>query len=642
MHTANVSQGTAYADLDNDGDLDLVINNMGERASVYRNNNIAHARYLNILLKGDGGNTSAVGSRISITHGGKMQVAELQPVRGYLSSMQPMVHFGLGNDSLIETLTVRWAGGGFTTLQNISANRTLTIDKASATTDSLTREATGPAVLFADVTGQSGLGFFQPENEFVDYKQESLLPWQLSKQGPKMAAADVNGDGLTDLFIGAPKGKPARLYLQQTAERFVSSSSQPWMADSVCEDIQPVFFDADGDGDNDLYVVSGGNENAATMALQDRLYVNNGRGLFAKATNALPPLTSSKACVAIADFNGDGKPDIFVGGRLVPGKYGIAPTSYLLQNETANGEIKFSDVTATVSPALQHAGMVTSAVWRDVNNDKLPDLIIAGEWMPVMVFVNENNKLIDRTAEYGLQQSNGLWTCIEPVDIDGDGDEDFLLGNLAPNTQLKASNQQPMTLSVNDFMHTGTTTCILSYYISGNSYPYPSRNELLDDMPALKKRFLFYKDYATATLNDIFTPDQQKGMQTLKVFQLNNCWLERTNQNKFVLHELPVAAQFSPIQGTVVTGTNKDGKPVIFAAGNFYPFRVQLGREDAGKGMLLQWNETLGQPVVSAPVGIIADGDVRDVAEITTGRQTLLIVISKNNDRLQVIKPRQP
>jgi hypothetical protein len=640
LKTSNVSNGVAYADLDNDGDLDIVVNNMGETASIYRNNNISHGNYLAVQLKGLKGNIDAVGSRVDITtNTGHQQTMEQQPVRGYLSSMQPVIHFGLGQDSIITTLTVRWPQGGYSVLKNIKVNQTLTIDAGKVKIDSAFHDTTAKFV-FADVSKQAGVDFNEQENEYVDFKQESLIPWQLSRQGPKMSKADVNGDGLEDVFIGAPQGGKSCLYLQQKKGSFKKSSSQPWQSDNNCDAIQSIFFDADNDGDADLYIVSGGSENLGVSLYQDRLYTNDGKGNFTKANDALSLMNSSKSCVAVADYNADGKPDIFVGGRVVPGSYGIAPQSYLLQNVTTNGKIKFVDVTSSVAPPLQHAGMITSAVWTDLNNDHLPDLLIAGEWIPVKVFINLKNRLEEKTETYGLRNSNGLWTCIVPMDIDGDGDEDFLLGNLAPNTQFNAAVEQPMSLCVNDYFKTGKTEPILCYYIQGKNYPYASRNEILEDMPVLKKKFFYYTDYAVAGFNDIFLPEQQKGMLDLKVNQLKNCWLENTGKGQLLLHELPIAAQFSAIQSAVITDVNNDGVKEIFAAGNFYPLRVQLGREDAGKGVLLQWDKNKHTLVQSNLLtGICADGDVRDVKSVETANHEQIIIISKNNESVQVIQP---
>jgi hypothetical protein len=635
LHTSNVSNGVAYADLDNDGDLDLIVNNMGERASVYRNNNISKGNYLNVQLKGKGNNTLAVGTNITITTaGGKLQTAEQQPVRGYLSSMQPMVHFGLDKDSIIKTLVVRWPTGGFTKLNNVKANQTLTINEATSIKDSINMQPV-ETPMFTDVSKQTGINFFQPENNFVDFKSEALLPWQLSKQGPKMCKADVNGDGLEDVFVGAPKDGKGCLYIQQKNGSFKFSSSQPWQTSNVCDDVQSIFFDADGDKDEDLYIVKGDNEMQNGPAFQDELYINDGKGNFTKSVNALPVMQTSKSCVTVGDFNNDGKPDIFVGGRLVQDKYGVVPQSYLLQNESSNGHIKFVDVTAAVAPSLQYAGMITSAVFTDINKDHQPDLIVAGEWMPVKIFINQKNKFSDASNEYGLQNTDGLWTCIVPMDIDNDGDEDFLLGNLTPNTQFNASAQKPMSLYVNDFLQTGKTEPVLCYYIQDVSYPYASRNEMLNEMPLLKKKFLYYKDYATAKFTDIFTADEMKGMLELKANELKNCWLENTGNGKFLLHELPVAAQFSAIQGAITIDMN-DGSKAIFAAGNFYAFNVQLGREDAGKGVLLRWNKSKHE-LESVASNANVDGDVRDVIKVNANNRQLIIV-SKNNDSTQVIQ----
>ena len=641
LKTNNVSNGVAYADLDNDGDLDLIVNNMGEVASVYRNNNLQKGNYLTIQLKGLPGNTLAIGSRVDIiTSTGNKQTVEQQPVRGYLSSVNPVLHFGLGKDSLIHTLKVRWPNGKYSILNNIKANQMIALDAASADKDSVTEKKR--TALFTDISDKAGIDFFEAENRYVDFKHESLLPWQLSRQGPKMAKADVNGDGLEDVFIGGPAGGKACLYLQQKNGRFVKSNSQPWQSGESADNIESVFFDVDGDNDADLYIVAGGNESINPTLYQDKLFINDGKGNFTIANNALPNMYSPKSAVAVADFNMDGKLDLFVGGRLVPGAYGKSPSSFLLQNQTENGVIKFVDVTATVAPAIQKAGMVTAARWTDVNNDKLPDLLIAGEWMPVKLFINNSNKLVEKTTEGGLQHSNGLWTCMVPMDIDKDGDEDFLLGNLAPNTQLTASVAQPMTLYVNDFTGSGSTQPILCYYIQGKSYPYPSRNELLEEMPSLRKKFIYYKDYATAGFNDIITPEQQKGVLELKVNQLKNCWLENRGNGDFKLHELPIQSQFSAIQGAVMVNVDKHGSNEIFAAGNFYPFRIQLGREDAGKGVLLKWNANKKLVVPSdLNLGIYAAGDVRDVLSLKSANGNQTIIITRNNDSVQVLQRNQ-
>jgi hypothetical protein len=638
LHTSNVSHGVAYADLDNDGDLDLVVNNMGEPASVYRNNNLSGNHYLNIVLKGKKGNSNAIGARVDLQTSGGQQTIEQEPVRGYLSSVSPVLHFGLGKDSIITSLIIRWPTGTYTVIKNSKADQLITIDETTAVKDTIAAQQE-TASLFEDVSSSSGIPFIQTENEFVDFKLESLLPWQLSKQGPKMSKGDVNNDGLEDVFIGAPKGGKGCLYLQQKEGRFRLASSQPWRQAATADQVGSVFFDADGDKDLDVYIVHGGNENADAALYQDQLYVNDGRANFTTTKDALPLMHSSKSSVSVADYNGDGKPDLFVGGRLVPGQYGVTPQSFLLENRSEGGVVKFVDVTASVAPALQKAGMITSSVWTDVNKDGLIDLIIAGEWMPIKLFIHKGKTLVEKTTEYGLQQSNGLWTCLLPMDIDNDGDEDFLLGNLAPNTQFNASVDRPMSLYVNDFFGLGKMEPVLCYYIGDQSYPYASRNELLEDMPMLKSKFYYYKDYAAANFKTIFSEDQQKGMLELKANELKNSWLENRGSEKWIVHTLPIGAQLAPIQGAVQLDVNGDGVKEIMAAGNFYPFRVQLGREDAGKGLLLQWDKKKEDLVVAQlPMNLVVDGDVRDVLSLKKNKQESLILISKNSEPVQVLK----
>ncbi len=637
------SNGAAYADLDNDGDLDLVVNNIGEKAKLYRNNSRElqpQSHYLAISLRDTGMNRYAIGARVRLEAGGNKWMAELFPVRGFLSCMAPELHFGLGADSIVQKLEVDWPDGSRSVWNNIAANQRLVLEHEKAGPAAPLAASPEPAQYFKDISAESGLDFEQRENRYVDFKQEPLIPWQLSKQGPRLAVSDVNGDGLDDVFAGGASGFSGCLFLQTKPGQFSRATSQPWKADSLCEDLQSVFFDADQDGDPDLLVLSGGNElHGEATAWQDRLYLNNGRGVFTKARGMLPVLSSSKGCVAITDYNRDGLPDLFIGGSVVPGQFGLPPRSYLLKNVGTKGKPLWKEDTAADAAGLTRCGMTRDANWTDLNGDGWPDLLVVGEWMPVCVFMNEKGVLKKQEAGNGLEKSGGLWTRILPADMDGDGDTDFILGNLAPNTQFRVSAAEPMTLCVGDFLQSGQAFPILCYYMQGKSYPYASRDELTEVMPILKKKFLKYASYANAVMEDIFPAAAIAGSKKLEVHTLKNSWLENAGNGKLILRELPLAAQFSPVQGAVFAGQTEGGRPWYFMAGNFFPFRVQLGREDAGAGFLLSL-DAAGKYAMVQPdqTGVVVDGDIRDVVSVHCGREDNLIVVAKNSGKLQTIK----
>ncbi|MFT3933354.1 MAG: VCBS repeat-containing protein [Chitinophagaceae bacterium] len=635
-----ISNAAAYADLDNDGDMDLIICNNNEPAMVYRNNSteLMHHHYIKVRLKGIAQNTMAYGSKLSLTGAdGKTQYQELYPVRGYQSSSSQEIIFGLV-DSSAKELIVDWPGGLQTIVKDPAVDKLIELNQSDAKNNSPVTVASNH--LFKDISATSNLSFTHKENDFVDFKDEVLLPYQLSRQGPALAKADVNGDGLEDVFVGGAIGQRGTLFLQTKDNRFIQANQQPWIADTVNEQVNAAFFDADGDGDVDLYIVSGGNENAdQTLGYLDHLYVNDGRGNFTDAPDALPQMLSSKQAIAVADFDHDGDMDIFIGGRGIPGSFPLPSKSYLLRNDSKKGKLLFTDVTDELAPALRQPGMITTATWTDTNNDGYPELLIAGDWMPLMFFQNNNGRLQDVSKSAGLSGTNGMWAAIKEMDVDGDGDMDFIVGNCGLNNQFKASAEEPMTMYVADFDDNGTIDPIVCYYIQGKSYPMASRDELLDQIVPLKKKFVKYIDYADAAITDIFPKEKLQQAQQFTCTELASGILFNNGNNKFVFKPLPIEAQFSRISGIVTEDFDGDGVQDIWVGGNFFPYRVQLGKCDASLGLLLK-GKGKGEyaPLKAEQTGCYAGGDVRSAITVKDVKGEKLLIIAKNDDAVQVLK----
>jgi hypothetical protein len=637
-----ISNAAAYVDLDNDGDLDLIVCNNNEPALIYRNNEneLLKNHYLKVRLTGEGMNTKAYGAKVTLTtDDGNKQYQELYPVRGYQSTVTQELFFGFSKTNSIKQIEIVWPNGKETILKNVSPDQILQLKQSDASSKKENTLITSKKI-FTDHTIASGISFTHHEDDFIDFKDEPLLPYQLSKQGPALAKADVNGDGLEDIFIGGATGQPGVLYLQTTSGKFIIAPSQPW-SDSVNEQVNALFFDADNDGDLDLYIVSGGNEYAdQSEGYTDYLYINDGKGNFTKApSSALPPMLSSKFAIAAGDFNNDGKIDLFVGGRGMPASFPISSRSYLLRNDSQNGVVHFTDVTNEICPALLEPGMVTAATFTDINNDHYPELMIAGDWMPVMLFQNNKGKLEDVSLKSGLKNLNGMWSSITAADVDGDGKIDFILGNCGINNQFKATPQQPVTMYAADFDDNGTIDPIICYYIKGKSYPMASRDEMLDQMVSLKKKFVKYKDYADATMEDIFPKEKIAAAKFYHCDELSSGILFNKGNGQFSFQALPLAAQFSKVFGAVVDDFNNDGTKDILLSGNFYPYRTSLGQCDASLGLLLTGNNIKTFDAIDpAESGAYIDGDVRAMTEIKNKNGERFIIIAKNNSAVQVLK----
>jgi hypothetical protein len=642
IYRPTISNAAAYADLDNDGDLDLVICNNNEPAMVYRNeeNQLKKNHYITLRLTGTGLNTRAYGAKATlVTTDGAMQYQELYPVRGYQSSMAPELFFGFPKDKSIRDITIQWPDDKKTVLQAPTPDQVLTIKEQDA--DIAAPES--PAhqkKIFTDITTRSGVALRHKEDNFIDFKDEVLLPYQLSRQGPALAKADVNGDGLEDLFIGGAIGAPGQLYLQTAAGGFVPSPSQAWAGDSAYEQVNALFFDADGDGDKDLYIVSGSNEYAdGSEGFQDQLYLNDGKGNFSKApAEALPPMLSSKYAIAAGDIDHDGDLDLFVGGRGLPGSFPLPSKSYILRNDSKGGQVHFTDVTEEVCAALRMPGMVTAAVFSDLDNDGYPELLIAGDWMPVRLFHNTKGQLSDVSVAAGLKDLSGMWSSITAADVDGDGDTDFIMGNCGYNDQFKASPAQPVTLYVADFDNNGTPDPIMCYYIQGKSYPMASRDELLDQMVSLKKKFVNYLSYADATMENIFPAEKIAQAKVFRCDQLASGVLYNQGNGRFAFSPLPLTAQFSKVFGAVVDDFDGDGTKDILLTGNFYPYKTQLGRCDASIGVLLKGDKGQFRAVDPEDNGCYIGGDVRGMVEIKNGAGEKWIIVAKNDDLVQILK----
>ena len=647
------ANGAAYADLDGDGDLDLIVNNIDDEAHIYRNmtreREPAQHHYLQIRFAGDSLNRGGFGTRVELHYGGgQQQVYENTPFRGYLSTIQNIAHFGLGGLTVIDTVLVKWPDGKMQLLRDVPADQIVTVDSRDAHVPfSPAREAVAAGALFRDITDSAGIHYRQQEEDFIDFNIQKMLPHKFSQYGPSIAAGDINGDGLDDMVVGGSAHHSAQLFLQQKDGTFIQKALLPDAAakNKQADDLQVLLFDANGDGYPDLYIAAGGYENGHNSpAYRDCLYVNDGKGNFTADTAALPVNFTSKFCVRAADYNHDGRLDLFISGRVDPGRYPQAVSSYIYRNDSRDGKIRFTDVTATVAPDLLHIGMVCDAIWTDFDNDGWPDLILAGEWMPITFLKNEKGVFRNISATSGVNDHRGWWSSIVAGDFNKDGKMDYIVGNLGTNSFYRASEQYPVRVYGGDFDKNGIYDMIPSLYLTDRDgkmreCPAESRDDLLRQINAMRKKFPDYKSYAVATMDQVLTPEERKGALMLEANDFRSCLLQNEGNGRFSLHPLPAQAQLSVIDGMVADDFDGDGQLDVLLSGNDFGAEPVVGRYDAMNGLLLRGDGKGGWlPLSVMQSGIYLPGDQKALVRLRGAGDHYLLAAGQNKGPLQVFE----
>ena len=655
---SSFTNGTAYADFDNDGDMDLVMNNINDPAFIYRNQTVEQTKdtsanhFLRINLSGKLGNLEGLGAKVATWAGGHLQYTEYTRQRGYQSTMATGIHLGLGSVKRIDSLKIVWPNGNGQLIRNVASNQTLTLDERKAVPQPSTfMQLQPPATpLLTEITDLTGLNFQHQEDDFVDYKaQQTLLPHKHSQLGPGIAVGDVDGNGLDDIYIAGSANKGGTFFLQQTSQKagtpkFIRKDRPAKRP----EETGVLLFDADSDGDLDLYAVHGSTEFGKNEAIyQDSLYLNDGKGNFRASPKALPNTMSSGSCVIATDFDHDGDLDLFVGGRVVPQRYPEPARSYLLRNDgVARVETRFqtdqfphfTDVTDQLAPGLGRAGLICAALWTDVDDDTWPDLMLAGEFMPITIFKNQQGKRFTPIQTPELAKAVGFWNSLTAGDFDNDGDMDYVAGNLGLNSRLQASADQPVSIYAADYDKNGTLDPILSVFNSGVEYPFHPRDVLTDQIPSFKKKMTSYAAYGQTTLSSLLSADEQKQAIVKRATYLSSAYIEN-RAGTLTLHNLPIEAQFSPVFGNSATDLNHDGNLDILLVGNDYATEVLSGWQDAGLGLcLLGDGKGHFKSLMPANAGFVVDGDAKSLSTILLANGQLYYLATQNNGPLRVFK----
>lgn len=649
------SNGAAYADLDNDGDMDVVISNINDRAFIYHNKSIEqhadNSRFLNVRLAGDSLNRQGLGAWVEICSGGLRQVTEHTPYRGFLSTMQSDLHFGLGTAAIVDSVIVTWPDNRKQVLKDVKAGQTLRLEQKNATTRyDWTKRQSGAHPLFTDITDSAGLHYTHQEKDFIDFDIQKLIPHKLSEYTPVIATGDMNGDGLDDIIAGGSFGYGLTLFFQQLSGKFIEKPLQPVAANKQWEASGILLFDADGDKDLDLYIACGSNEKPpGSTAYQDKLMINNGKGNFSEDTSALPKNHTSKGRVCLADFDKDGDPDLFIAGRCNPFNYPRPVSSLLLRNDSRNGKAKFTDITNTAAVGLVNIGMICDAVWSDFDKDGWPDLVLAGEWMSLKFFKNDHGKFRDVSAQSAISNKSGWWTNIAVGDFDKDGDEDYIVGNLGENSFYKASDQYPVSIYANDFYKQNTTQCIVTLYLEDHSdgtlkeFTAHGRDDVIDQLPFIKKRFLTYADFGKATFDKLLTKEEMKNSAKYTANYFSSSFVRNNGNGHFSLEPLPAMAQLSALNNMVAGDFDKDGNLDVCITTNDFGTDPSNGRYDALNGLVLKGNGTGKFEALSIQQsGIFIPGNGKGLAALKSSHGRYLLVAGQNKGLLKLFQVNTP
>lgn len=626
----SLSNGAAYADFDNDGDMDLLVNNIDEPAGLFKN--LAREKGNNHFLRLQLVAPQPIGSKVTIFTSLGQQYLEMLPSRGFESAVDPRLHFGLGQLNKVDRLVVEWPNGATQEIKDIEADQELVLKISEAQPGAIATPTTAKP-LFTEVTTNSGLDFKHEENSFNDYDKQILLPHKMSQFGPFVSTGDLNGDGLEDCFIGGAAGQSGQIFIQQSDGTFQGQSSPALKADKTAEDMGAAIFDFDGDGDLDLYVVSGGNSFILNSPkYQDRLYVNDGKGQLTLGQRLLPNIRVSGSCVKPYDFDGDGDLDLFIGGRHTPWSYPLPCSSFLLENDAG----KYTNVTYQKAKVLNQIGMVTDAHWGDLNGDDLPDLMVVGEWMHPQILIQEEGNFKDLTEELIPDNYVGWWNRIAATDIDNDGDLDFVLGNLGTNYKYQASPLQPFHIYGSDFDGNGSSDIVLGYFNSNTLFPVRGRQCSSQQIPDIAQKFPTYDAFARASIEEVYGEQLEEAVH-YEATKFASCLLIKDDNGKYRLKELPNEAQIAPINGIICKDFDQDGHVDILAAGNLYVSEVETGNADAGQGILLKGN---GQgdfsPAPFVQSGLYLTGDVKDLQLLKSGNEEW-VVATNNNGKVQTL-----